>query len=346
MPHELEYVTYHHPDDIILVKSKALSDEHFSTFIDKHCGDGFDKKEYINFFKRLFEDQIKAGEEKIRGYRKDIMNIIDSNVYCLVGLRFTSIKTKVLEPRVKKTEGIAMKFASLKTIEDIKSFAKEYGLLGVLVPYKSTGLLNVLYRGITSPNYYYGVFEPLSVWKYYIQHIRGLTKLYQILSDPDLKETDVIGVLSKHESYDSVAKFIAYDHNGDSIHVSNFLIPGFNQDEEVDKQKAIKLLGNSLQGGLYSAINVSFSDVIPSKYNRLGFKIKETYTTHYLLAAIYYDLWRMMAEDQDVIFCGYCGRALPKKGKKMYCNNSCKQMAYRKRKQKKQKKKDKPDVIF
>ncbi|MDM5450876.1 hypothetical protein [Peribacillus simplex] len=62
-----------------------------------------------------------------------------------------------------------------------------------------------------------------------------------------------------------------------------------------------------------------------------GFKITEERYSNYLLAAIYYDLWQTINDSKNVYLCENKNCQLPfvKSGRKKYCNEACKQEAYR-----------------
>ncbi|MCL6560227.1 MAG: hypothetical protein K6U74_15825, partial [Firmicutes bacterium] len=74
-----------------------------------------------------------------------------------------------------------------------------------------------------------------------------------------------------------------------------------------------------------------FYFTIYKKDAAIGYRIGEIRTTPYLLAAIYYDLWELITDNRPIITCGNCGLPIEKSGRRDYCNDACKQAAYRKR---------------
>ncbi|MEH7373307.1 hypothetical protein V7156_28215, partial [Priestia megaterium] len=102
--------------------------------------------------------------------------------------------------------------------------------------------------------------------------------------------------------------------------------------EHLDEIAGAHILTLLVRERLKGAINVDFSDIIKCESSNIGFRIKEVYSTDYLLGAIYYDLWQLISNDVEVLFCKYCGRTFTKSGRKKYCNDSCKSMAYKQRK--------------
>jgi len=97
---------------------------------------------------------------------------------------------------------------------------------------------------------------------------------------------------------------------------------------------AVLVLAVHLRQNLQGGINLDFSKIIPARDAAIGFRIGETRSTPYLLAAIYYDLWELITDNRPVIRCGFCGLPLEKTGRREYCNDACKQTAYRKRQEK------------
>lgn len=239
---------------------------------------------------------------------------------------FCNIPEKVLDtPKVK---GLASRFAGLKTIQDINLFAGEYGLLG---------LNSDLHPGSVYdfPEYGNAWYEGLGMWGFHIITVRRLMKLYRALSklkkgyDVDINELlhleerielstrQTFFRITWHDGIDTGSTLDNYENIGDRA-----------PNEET---AAIAVLSGTLKRILKGGINMDFSKIVPAKNAAIGFRIAETRTTPYLLAAIYYDLWEMITENRPVEVCVHCGLPLERTGRRKFCDDACKQAAYRNR---------------
>jgi hypothetical protein len=270
-------------------------------------------------FKTLFRSQINQGQPLFEDYERDIKRWIESDNPCLVKFPGT-----VLYQRMLDTKGIATKFASLKTDKEIENFAKEYGLLGVLSGEKNFSI-----------DYAITLFEPLSLWKNHIKNIRRLLKLYRALAAiKERTSLDIVGeIVTVKEENDFFMTFewVPEDKNDNDLYIPFLFDHKVIKEKDFDNAIGVNLLTQYIQTGLKNTINIVASEIVPSMGSIIGYRIKEERSTDYLLAAIYYDLWKLISNDEVIHLCGYCGRPFKKSGRKKYCNDSCKTMAYQNR---------------
>lgn len=265
-------------------------------------------------FEKFYNMQVTKGRGASYNYDFFIDRLIEGDLPCIFFMPQSPLSVK------KDVKGVAVKFASLETNKDIIEFAKEYGLLGVL----NFSFQNADY-GLT-------VFEPLYWWKLYINHVKRLLKLYEILKKKHKNQSiDIIGELVNYKEGNGMITFEWIEGGDFSFY---FEEEKLNDDEfeNIDAIAGAYILTTSVKDVLRSAINVDFSDIIRSKDSEIGFRIKEVYSTDYLIGAIYYDLWNLISNDVEILFCQHCGRTFTKSGRKKYCNDSCKTMAYKERK--------------
>lgn len=265
-------------------------------------------------FEKFYNVQVAKGRGTSYNYDFLIDKLIEGDLPCIFLMPQSPLPVK------KDVKGVAVKFASLETNKDIIEFAKEYGLLGVL---------NFSYRNV---DYGLTVFEPLYWWRLYINHVKRLLKLYEILKKKHKNQSiDIIGELVNYKEENGMITFEWIEGGNFSFYFNEEKI---NDDEleNIDAIAGAYILTTSVKDVLRSAINVDFSDIIRSKDSEIGFRIKEVYSTDYLIGAIYYDLWNLISNDVEIVFCQHCGRTFTKSGRKKYCNDSCKTMAYKERK--------------
>lgn len=217
--------------------------------------------------------------------------------------------------KTPEVKGLATRFARLRTAEDVDRFAMEYGLLGIAeVP-------DSIYD---TPVYGKAWFEPLSIWQHHIENVRRLLLLYRALSrqkkgyDVELDE-----LLRLRSLASAPGTYVIQWYDGKDT--------GIEIERGEEANLAAVVLTVQLKQNLQGGINLSFSKIIPSKDAAVGFRIGEIRTTPFLLAAIYYDLWELITDSRPIITCGNCGLPIEKSGRRDYCNDACKQAAYRKR---------------
>jgi hypothetical protein len=325
----LKYETFHLPEEIKTTNSSVLTAEKIEDFLNKEYKDArfhFSKDSFTNGL----EKQLNATKQLHRDKGKKTFEetYTPDDVPCLIkleGSAFNSISIRPIE-----TKNIATKFASLITEKEIERFAKEYGLLGVLSSHH--------YGNV---NYGPTVFEPIKIWKTHIQQIKRLLRLYEALkSKRSGKNRDIIGEIVSCDEHVYLDRYVVpFNWIDNSLRTTAeklaYLITDKPINDELITDDAfigMNILTFSIKNGLKNAIDIEASNIVPSESSMIGFRIRETYSTTYLLAAIYYDLWRLVNEDEDIHFCGNCGRPFQKIGRKKYCNDSCKSMAYQNRK--------------
>lgn len=255
----------------------------------------------------------------------------------------------------KQVRGLAERFSRLDSPEDIRDFVSEYGLLG-LSPQESEEALC-----ITPPKYSalpLGIetdSEPISLWFKHIKIMRRLLRLYHTLKrgkkdsffDTESKLYEIISIkrpswfvpaciTKKNDQFIPTLKEVPWPSNW-IIWAEDGEFTGIKLDlnneasmEDIAALVLSSITSHMLQGG----IHLEYGNVIPAKDAPLGYRITERLYTFSPLAAAYYDLWEIITEDRPVITCGFCGRPIEKTGRRGYCNDACKQAAYRIRKQK------------
>ncbi|MEH7484858.1 hypothetical protein V7157_28075 [Neobacillus drentensis] len=276
-------------------------------------------------FMGLYGQQLSKGRGVIGNYDFFIKHqLITADIPCLFSMpkEFTQI--------IKETKGIATRFAKLQTDKEILEFAKEYGLLGVLMP------------SYISPDYGPTVIEPINFWKFYINQIKNLLKLYKMLKKKHKnKKIDIIGELINYKEITDLAEEKGLDpaeleklglgpfewKNGGSIYFAEEPVSVDHVD--YDYITGVYIFISLIRNGLKGAINPDYADIVAAKDTEIGFRIKEVSTTNYLLAAIYYDLLQLFNTDKVVKFCERegCGNPFIKSGRKKYCCDSCKTQA-------------------
>ncbi|MEH6985811.1 hypothetical protein [Priestia megaterium] len=315
----LSFSTIHKPEQIKMYNASVLNEMNLVLDVESELKGKYPKgtireEMFTSEFTKFYHMQVNKGRGVIYNYDFFIDKLIEGNLPCLFFMPQSPLPVR------KDVKGIAIKFAALETNKDIIEFAKEYGLLGVL---------SFSYR---DADYGLTVFEPIYWWKHYINHVKRLLKLYNLLKKKHKnKSIDIIGELLNYKESNGVGT-LQWIEGGE--------VPFYLKEEKLndDDLKDLDLVAGaytltvSIKDVLKSAINIDFSDVIKSKDSEIGFRIKEIHSTNYLIGAIYYDLWSLINNNVEVLFCEHCGRTFTKSGRKKYCSDSCKTMAYKRRK--------------
>jgi hypothetical protein len=248
------------------------------------------------------------------------------------------ISSRRIEP--PEVKGLATRFASLKNLKDINRFAGECGLLGLSIEPDN------LYD---PPAYGEAWFEPLSAWQHHIEIVRRLMLLYQALSrwkkGYDIEIEDRLLKVESIAPFENLLWLEWYDGKLTGIQLGdiNAYLPAvfgtafvdtINLEHLDEYTLAVLVLTVYLRHNLQGGVNLDFSKIIPARDAAIGFRIEEKRSTPYVLAAIYYDLWELITDNRPAIRCRFCGLPLEKAGRREYCNDACKQAAYRKRKAK------------
>lgn len=249
----------------------------------------------------------------------------DCSEYYIVDSGKESFKTKLFS-----CKGLAERFSRLKYFHEIKEFAHEYGLLGV--PYPAIDFLekedNTIKEGLSGFK-----VEPSNLWLAEIENIKKVMQLYSILRKyragllPELDET--LFDYKENKRFQGHYSITWYDG------VDTYVPIQYEEIENVNLETIYReVLVSSIEQKISKNVHLS-SKFIDSIKTPIGFYALEVRYSRSLLTAIYYDLWLKIKGDEDIDFCANPNCKLPfvKKRRQQYCQNSCKQEAYRIRKE-------------
>ncbi|GAB6259311.1 hypothetical protein [Peribacillus sp. N1] len=290
-------------------------------------------------------DRLKVEEQHLGPGSKEVLNISMNNwIKALRGKMSFALKLMGLEEDSRQivfnNDGLMSEFASLKTLEDIELFSKKYGLLGIQHPdstqvnSKSPAIQATLQPSFIFNNYGFSVFEPIELWRWHINEVQKILRLYHAIRKANSDEliTEIVeikmhrgifGILA--EDREITDRYFIYWTDGEEI----LMLPEDFEEKtmlEIAQYTLSKVLESHISGG----INIGVGDLI-SKPSTKGFMITEKRYTRYLLAAIYYDLWQTINNSKNVYICKNKNCRLPfvKSGRREHCNDACKQEAYR-----------------
>ncbi|MGE6379221.1 hypothetical protein [Peribacillus muralis] len=241
---------------------------------------------------------------------------------------------------VFNNNGLMEEFSSLKTIKDIESFSIKYGLLGIKHPENtqvnshSPAIKATLQPSIIFTKYDLSVFEPIELWQWHINEVRKIMRLYHTARQANSDELlyEVIEIQMHSGMFGSLAedreltqRYFVHWTNGEVI----LMLPHEYEENsilDIARYTLAKILESRISGG----INLGPGEVI-SQSSTKEFIIAEQRYSNYLLAAIYYDLWQTINNSKNIYLCENKNCQLPfvKSGRKKYCNEACKQEAYR-----------------
>ncbi|MEN6460820.1 MAG: hypothetical protein ABFC94_05540 [Syntrophomonas sp.] len=222
-----------------------------------------------------------------------------------------------LDMKKSNYKGIALEFSRLNSMKKINDFAEKYGLLGITENDDIIVPNNVRFYENESIKWGECWYEPLSIWKIHISRVQQLIHVYNKLR----KGTEIK---------------LEYSNLGDNLLVT---LPGvislFTPISTEEEPQAAALLIHGITQSLEAGIDISFSSIMPVKNSAIGYRAIERKQTKYLLAAIYYDLWQMVSDEEPVYYCQNpdCGLPINKSGRNKYCNDACKTAAYEKRRE-------------
>ncbi|MGC9935235.1 hypothetical protein [Priestia aryabhattai] len=290
--------------------------------IDRELGSGEMMMESINNWSKALGGKLTSAL-KLAGLEKDSHQIVFNN------------------------DGLMGKFASLKTIEDIELFSKKYGLLGIQSPEsaqvnsQSPAIRATLQPAYIFNNYGFSLLEPIELWMWHIAEVRKILRLYDVVkknsSDDQINEIIEVKLHrgkfgSLDEDREITDRYFIHWAIGEPI----LLLPEFFEEKtmlEIARYTLAKILESHLSGG----INIGIGELISDPSTKV-FKITEQRYSKYLVAAVYYDLWQKINDSRNIQLCDNerCRLPLLKSGRKKYCNDACKQEAYRIRLEKKE----------
>lgn len=286
-------------------------------------------------------EQLITGEEHLHefvidsliNWRKALGNEI-STVLMLEGPESNSNQI------IFNKDGLIREFSSLNTNEDIKLFSKNYGLLGIRFPeskqlnsqepsVKATLNLNYFFN-----NYGFSVLEPVELWRWHITEVRNILKLYDLVkkSSPEDRVYETIEIKQSKGKYGDLAE-------DQEIYERYFVhwtsgLPILELPEEFEEKTILEIarftLAEILESHLSGAINIGVGKLIDNPSTNV-FQITEKRYSKYLLGAIYYDLWQKINGSTNIHLCGNkrCRRPFFRASRQLYCNEACKQEAYR-----------------
>ncbi|MDR7239648.1 hypothetical protein [Neobacillus drentensis] len=236
--------------------------------------------------------------------------------------------------------GLMEEFSGLENLKDIETFSMKYGLLGIQHPDNAQvnslapAVKATLHPSFIFNNYGFSVFEPIQLWQWHINQVRKILRLYHAVRKASSEELiyEVIELKMRRgmfyilgEDEEVTDRYFVHWTDGEEI----LMLPeNFEGKPILDIAQYIlaKILESHISGG----INLSVGDIISNPTTK-GFKITEQRYTRYLLAAVYYELWQTINDSKNVYLCENKNCRLPfvKLGRKKYCNEACKQEAYR-----------------
>lgn len=228
-----------------------------------------------------------------------------------------------------KVTGLMSEFSRLNTEEDINRFAATYGLLNIVEENHGGELLK---------KYGFSIFEPISIWWDEIKKVRRLLRLYRAIKKRVVcgGDNEIEGKIFYFPKRSDMARWVDDDtptlisYNTDT----NTAQAGYRvimEGEDPELITAIAILSHTIKEKMEEGVHLDFSDIRPSKTACAGFRITPHHSTFYLLAGIYFDLWRVISLQKEVITCQnpQCGLLFEKRGKRRYCSDSCRQQAFR-----------------
>jgi hypothetical protein len=305
-----------------------------------------DKKGESDFLKGKL---INVHEVDLRGYEESALK----NWELFLGMKIH--KAVVIDSAKESSgefdrEGIVYEFAKLKTNEDIGYFANKYGLLGVETPSKEKGLeeqrireLQKLDTSLAKDPVFNSAlvlmksgksyFEPVEIWKFQIEQIKKLLKLYRTLvnihagTEDNRIECNLLSIGKQIQTEKRLAHYIEWWDGSPT---------GCLVDSEIAESgdflriaREVLVVNVSNQSSLRYVNNIA-AEIVETDKPPLGFVVQETRTADYLINAIYYDLWNLISKNEPVSLCDNPACRLPfKKSKRKHCNDGCKQEAYR-----------------
>lgn len=277
-------------------------------------------KDYFKNYSQINFDEFGVDDQSLRLNFELMRDELNKRRVMNKGVVFDSI-------------GLAKRFSRLETDEDITLFAEQNGFLGIgFVSDPKTKLDNnnsaLFMRDPYRDNEFYNSihFEPIEVWKWHIQITKKLIQLYDALSRSVRNinhNIDNLITFAETKPYESDLHVLWKDGNVrmDKAKISKRYE---NDEHESYREAAKQALITHVTQMTKGAINTEHSEIFENNQSKLGFKIKKKVTTPYLLAAIYYDLGRMIDENEEVGICKSCGVPLETtRSNAQFCGKRC-----------------------
>jgi hypothetical protein len=253
-----------------------------------------------------------------------------------------------------EVDGISIKFAALSKDKEILNFANTYGLLRI-------GNHNI--KNLNCDYCYMNKFtfsEPFQIewleeWRWHINHVKRIYKLYEALKSGKVIEDNylIVDKWSTRNLHSCTVSPLLGKYKIDDLHVfwANSNSPTMaiykpSEDTGIEdeyRRNAMRVIDNHLIHFLNESIIVDFHSgridheaayTHPNYITKEGLPVGMSRTdrkaTHYLLGAIYYDIFRKINNLEKIDFCTVCHSPYKsvRKGS-MYCSNACKQVKKR-----------------
>ncbi|MGE1118334.1 hypothetical protein [Bacillus altitudinis] len=290
-------------------------------------------------------DKLNVEEQNLGPYSENLLLMSIRNWEIALGRKLNYVlrlvgreeETKIVEFNI---DGLLNEFAGLKSKKEIEHFSIKYGLLGIEHP--STEQLDSSFpvlKALLTPeflftNYGFSALEPIELWEWHIQLVRRILKLYHAIEKgkPEEYINDIIEIKLDSGHFGTYVddtkiyeRYFVYWTNGEKI----LMLPS-DYEEKSMLEIAIYTLSQVLQNCISGGINLETGDIVFNPSTK-GFRVNEERSTNYLIAAIYYELWQVINDSKNVFICANKNCRLPfvKSGRKKYCNEACKQEAYR-----------------
>lgn len=295
--------------------------------------------ELVNTDSIIVEEQNlgPASKEMLKNSIDNWSKALDGNISLalkLAGLEQVSHQT------VFENKDLITDFAGLKTVKDIETFSMRYGLLGIKHPdYEQVNSQTTLVKATLQPEFIFtsygiSVFEPINLWWWHINQVQKILRLYHAVRKAGSDELlyNILEIKTHKGMFGSLAedrevteRYFIHWTDGEPI----VMLPVVLEEKpllEIAQYTLAKILEFRISDG----INLATGDLITTA-SKKGFMITEKRYTKYLLAAIYYELWQTINDSRNVYLCENKNCRLPfvKSGRKKYCNEACKQEAYR-----------------
>lgn len=255
----------------------------------------------------------------------------------------------------KSVRGLAERLSRVNSPKDILRFVEEYGPLAATEIKRGTWVRLRYSADLPSQG---PEEEPFDLWYESATMLRRSLQIYRSLKQAQTNpaydwESHLLDVIHlKHPTmfeisvnWDSTfgeAKLVPVGHWEHLLEVvwtdsgeKTGYIYDFDNTPSL-KNIAAKILAHEVSSRLWNGIHLSYGDFVQAKDALLGYRIMESRFTFSPLIAAYYDLWELITEERPVIACGYCGRIIEKSGRRKYCNDACRQAAWRRRQRKRE----------